>query len=48
MTEFAGFADLETERLHLRRFTGDDVGFVLEHFSEPHVCEYLVDERTNQ
>lgn len=44
VAEFAGFADLETERLYLRRFTKDDAGFVLKQFSEPRVCEYLVDE----
>ena len=43
LAEFAGLADLETERLHLRRFTTDDVAFVLNHFSEPRVSEYLVD-----
>ena len=43
MAEFPGFVDLETERLYLRRFTLDDTPFVQEHFSDPRVCEYLVD-----
>jgi ribosomal-protein-alanine N-acetyltransferase len=42
--QFTGFADLKTERLYLRKFTRDDAGFVLKHFSDPAVCEYLVDE----
>ena len=38
------FPDLETERLHLRQLTVDDLDFVYQHFSNPLVAEFLLDE----
>ena len=38
------FPQLETERLILRRLTMDDVEFVFQHFSDPMIYRYLMDE----
>jgi ribosomal-protein-alanine N-acetyltransferase len=38
------FPPLETERLILRQLTLDDADFVFRHFSDPMVCQYLMDE----
>ena len=38
------FPNLETKRLILRRLTFDDVSFIFQHFSDPHVTQYLLDE----
>jgi len=38
------FPDLETERLHLRQITMDHLEFVYNHFSNPLVAEFLLDE----
>ena len=40
----SGFLPLETEHLHLRPLTPDDAGFVFQHFSDPAVTQYLLDE----
>ena len=37
------FPSLETERLFLRAFTNDDLDFVFQHFSNPEVHRYLLD-----
>jgi ribosomal-protein-alanine N-acetyltransferase len=44
MHVMSAFPDLETERLYLRRLDLADLAFVQRHFSDPRVCEYLVDE----
>jgi [ribosomal protein S5]-alanine N-acetyltransferase len=38
------FPELETERLRLRQLTIDDLDFVYQHFSDPRVAEFLLDE----
>jgi len=38
------FPTLETERLILRQMTLEDSDFVFQHFSDPAVCRYLMDE----
>ena len=38
------FPALETERLLLRRLTSDDADFIFQHFSDPQVTQYLLDE----
>ena len=38
------FLPLETEHLHLRPLTLDDANFVFQHFSDPAVTHYLLDE----
>ncbi|MBI4927328.1 MAG: GNAT family N-acetyltransferase [Anaerolineae bacterium] len=38
------FPPLETERLFLRSFTFADTDFVFQHFSNPAVAQYLLDE----
>ncbi len=38
------FPDIETERLLLRQLTYDDTDFILRHFSDPQVTQYLMDE----
>ncbi|TFE01759.1 GNAT family N-acetyltransferase [Jeotgalibacillus salarius] len=38
------FPALETDRLILRALTNDDTQFIYEHFSDPIVCRYLLDE----
>ena len=38
------FPDLETERLKLRQLTLDDTQFIFQHFSDPLVTQYLMDE----
>ena len=35
--------ELNTERLILRKITSDDVDFILQHFSDEEVCQYMVD-----
>ena len=38
------FPELETERLHLGQLTMDNLDFVYQHFSDPQVAEFLLDE----
>lgn len=38
------FPELDTERLHLCQLTIDDLDFVYQHFSDPRVAEFLLDE----
>lgn len=38
------FPDLETDRLILRQLTLADTDFVFHQFSDPQVCQYLMDE----
>lgn len=38
------FPDLETDRLWLRRLSLEDVGFVFQHFGDPAVSRFLLDE----
>jgi [ribosomal protein S5]-alanine N-acetyltransferase len=38
------FPTLETERLILRQLTFEDTDFIFQHFSDPQVTEYLMDE----
>jgi ribosomal-protein-alanine N-acetyltransferase len=40
----SSFPDLETKRLRLRQLTMDDIDFVYQHFSNPRVTEFLLDE----
>ena len=40
----AFFPELETERLHLRQITMDDLDFVYQHFSDTRITEFLLDE----
>lgn len=40
----AFFPELKTERLHLRHLTMDDIDFVYQHFSDPRITEFLLDE----
>jgi len=44
MSEYATFPALETSRLLLRPLNADDLDFVFQHFSDPVVCRYLLDE----
>lgn len=38
------FPPLQTERLTLRPFQADDLDFTYQHFSDPQVAQYLLDE----
>jgi [ribosomal protein S5]-alanine N-acetyltransferase len=38
------FPDLETDRMYLRQLTLDDTEFMFKQFSDPQVCQYLMDE----
>jgi [ribosomal protein S5]-alanine N-acetyltransferase len=38
------FPIIETERLILRQLTFDDTDFIFQHFSDPNVSQYLMDE----
>ena len=38
------FPTLHTERLVLRQLTNEDIDFVFQHFSDPSVTQYLMDE----
>jgi [ribosomal protein S5]-alanine N-acetyltransferase len=38
------FPTLETDRLILRQLTSEDIKFVFQHFSDPKVTQYLMDE----
>ncbi|AJD92641.1 hypothetical protein JMA_33240 [Jeotgalibacillus malaysiensis] len=38
------FAEVDTERLHLTPLTKEHTQFVFDHFSDPVVCRYLLDE----
>jgi hypothetical protein len=38
------FLPLETGHLHLRPLAPDDANFVFQHFSDPAVTQYLLDE----
>jgi len=38
------FPNLESKRLYLRQLTSSDADFVFQHFSNPSVTEYLMDE----
>ena len=40
----AYFPALQTERLKLRQLSMDDLDFVFQHFSDPRVAQYLMDE----
>lgn len=44
ITKHINFPTLETERLILRHMTLEDADFVFRHFSDPVVCQYLMDE----
>ena len=38
------FPPIQTERLTMRPFQADDLEFVFQHFSDPQVAQYLLDE----
>ena len=38
------FPPIQTERLTMRLFQADDLEFVFQHFSDPQVAQYLLDE----
>ena len=38
------FPPIQTERLSLRPFQADDLDFTFQHFSDPQVTQYLLDE----
>ncbi len=38
------FPALETKRLHLRQLKIDDLDFIYQHFSDPRISEFLLDE----
>lgn len=38
------FPSIQTERLTLRPFQADDLDFTFQHFSDPQVAQYLLDE----
>jgi ribosomal-protein-alanine N-acetyltransferase len=43
---YIDFPPLETNRLHLRALTSDDLDFVFRHFSDPEVNRYLLDDES--
>lgn len=46
MYNFSSVPSLETSRLLLRPLSADDVDFVFEHFADPDVNRYLLDEES--